>query len=178
MTFIPSTSSCDGPIVAGTDSCNIWWNPSASSLITFAGMIPGRSHRSPQPDHGHRRPAFRLEDLNCAAPQHLAAGPHAGHDGAHRRHRPGAGGDRPRRGCGWRASSAGRSSGWPARDPDLPPLTRALTALGPAYIKFGQVLSTRPDIVGEDVRPVEIPADKRRPSPPQSPRPWSRPSCR
>jgi len=34
-------------------------------------------------------------------------------------------------------------------DPALPPLTRALTALGPAYIKFGQILSTRPDIVGD-----------------------------
>ena len=34
-------------------------------------------------------------------------------------------------------------------DPALPPLTRALTALGPAYIKFGQILSTRSDIVGE-----------------------------
>jgi len=34
-------------------------------------------------------------------------------------------------------------------DPRLPPIARALTALGPAYIKFGQVLSTRPDIVGK-----------------------------
>ena len=34
-------------------------------------------------------------------------------------------------------------------DRSLPPLTRALTALGPAYIKFGQILSTRPDIVGD-----------------------------
>ena len=34
-------------------------------------------------------------------------------------------------------------------DPDMPPATRALTALGPAYIKFGQILSTRPDVVGE-----------------------------
>ncbi len=44
---------------------------------------------------------------------------------------------------------------WPFRwigikgDPAMPPATRALTALGPAYIKFGQVLSTRPDVVGE-----------------------------
>ena len=30
-----------------------------------------------------------------------------------------------------------------------PPILRALTALGPAYIKFGQLLSTRPDIVGK-----------------------------
>src|SRR5690606_20067681 len=52
---------------------------------------------------------------------------------------------------------AARILGWPFKwmglrgDPDLPPLTRALTALGPAYIKFGQVLSTRPDIVGEEM---------------------------
>ena len=32
-------------------------------------------------------------------------------------------------------------------DPALPPPPRALTALGPAYIKFGQILSTRPDMV-------------------------------
>ena len=29
-----------------------------------------------------------------------------------------------------------------------PPVLRALIALGPAYIKFGQLLSTRPDVVG------------------------------
>ncbi|KEP70390.1 2-octaprenylphenol hydroxylase [Thioclava dalianensis] len=36
-------------------------------------------------------------------------------------------------------------------DESLPPVTRAITALGPAYIKFGQVLSTRPDVVGEEL---------------------------
>ena len=36
-------------------------------------------------------------------------------------------------------------------DPEMPPATRALTALGPAYIKFGQVLSTRPDVVGNEL---------------------------
>ncbi|MBV2359319.1 2-polyprenylphenol 6-hydroxylase [Thalassococcus sp. CAU 1522] len=52
---------------------------------------------------------------------------------------------------------AARVLAWPFRwlgergDPDMPPPTRALTALGPAYIKFGQVLSTRPDVVGEDM---------------------------
>lgn len=36
-------------------------------------------------------------------------------------------------------------------DLTMPPATRALNALGPAYIKFGQVLSTRPDVVGDDL---------------------------
>ena len=31
------------------------------------------------------------------------------------------------------------------------PIVKALIALGPAYIKFGQLLSTRPDIVGTDL---------------------------
>ncbi len=52
---------------------------------------------------------------------------------------------------------AARILGWPFKwlglkgDPSMPPATRALTALGPAYIKFGQVLSTRPDVVGDEV---------------------------
>nr|WP_214650029.1 2-polyprenylphenol 6-hydroxylase [Palleronia pontilimi] len=52
---------------------------------------------------------------------------------------------------------AARILGWPFKwlgykgDPNQPPATRALTALGPAYIKFGQVLSTRPDVVGDEL---------------------------
>lgn len=50
-----------------------------------------------------------------------------------------------------------RSLVWPFQwlgykgDTTMPPAPRALTALGPAYIKFGQVLSTRPDVVGDDL---------------------------
>ncbi len=53
--------------------------------------------------------------------------------------------------------AAARILGWPFKwlgykgDPAMPPVTRALTALGPAYIKFGQILSTRPDVVGADL---------------------------
>ncbi|WP_394155471.1 2-polyprenylphenol 6-hydroxylase [Loktanella salsilacus] len=36
-------------------------------------------------------------------------------------------------------------------DATMPAAPRALTALGPAYIKFGQILSTRPDVVGDDL---------------------------
>ncbi len=52
---------------------------------------------------------------------------------------------------------AARLLGWPFKwlgyygDPSMPPAPRALTALGPAYIKFGQVLSTRPDVVGDEM---------------------------
>ena len=46
-------------------------------------------------------------------------------------------------------------------DPAMPAATRALTALGPAYIKFGQVLSTRPDVVGDDLaRQLRVLQDK------------------
>lgn len=36
-------------------------------------------------------------------------------------------------------------------DTSLPPVPRALTALGPAFIKFGQIMSTRPDVVGDEL---------------------------
>lgn len=50
-----------------------------------------------------------------------------------------------------------KAMAWPFKwlgykgDTKMPPATRALTALGPAYIKFGQVLSTRPDVVGDEL---------------------------
>ena len=56
-----------------------------------------------------------------------------------------------------RIRAVARILGWPFKwlglkgDPALPPTTRALTALGPAYIKFGQILSTRPDMVGGEL---------------------------
>ncbi|MEO1329532.1 MAG: 2-polyprenylphenol 6-hydroxylase [Pseudomonadota bacterium] len=34
-------------------------------------------------------------------------------------------------------------------DPSLPPVSRALQAIGPSHVKFGQILSTRKDIVGD-----------------------------
>ena len=52
---------------------------------------------------------------------------------------------------------AARLVGWPFQflgrkgDQSLPPAPRALTAMGPAYIKFGQILSTRPDVVGQEL---------------------------
>ena len=51
---------------------------------------------------------------------------------------------------GWllRAASAVLSPFGLRGNPDLPPVARALTALGPAEVKFGQMLATRPDVVG------------------------------
>ena len=52
---------------------------------------------------------------------------------------------------------AARVLGWPFKwlglkgDPTQPPVLRALVALGPAYIKFGQLMSTRPDVVGVEL---------------------------
>ncbi len=65
-----------------------------------------------------------------------------------------------------------RILGWPFAplglkgDPSMPPATRALTALGPAYIKFGQILSTRPDVVGVELaRQLSVLQDKLAPFP-------------
>ncbi len=52
---------------------------------------------------------------------------------------------------------AARVLGWPFKwlglkgDVSQPPVLRAITALGPAYIKFGQIMSTRPDVVGPEM---------------------------
>ena len=57
----------------------------------------------------------------------------------------------------WGVRFGAKVLGWPFQwlgykgDPSMPPATRALTALGPAYIKFGQILSTRPDVVGDEL---------------------------
>ena len=46
---------------------------------------------------------------------------------------------------------------WPVQwlgekgDPAQPPVVRAITALGPSYVKFGQILSTRPDVTGDEL---------------------------
>jgi len=65
-----------------------------------------------------------------------------------------------------------RGLAWPFQwlglkgDPTRPPLTRALTALGPAYIKFGQLMSTRPDVVGDKLaKELEVLQDKLPPFP-------------
>ena len=67
---------------------------------------------------------------------------------------------------------AARILGWPFKwlgyrgDPTLPPVTRALTALGPAYIKFGQIMSTRPDVVGVELaNQLQVLQDKLAPFP-------------
>ncbi|MAS42116.1 MAG: 2-polyprenylphenol 6-hydroxylase [Rhodobacteraceae bacterium] len=67
---------------------------------------------------------------------------------------------------------AARVLGWPLSplglegDPALPPAPRALTALGPAYVKFGQLLSTRPDVAGEKIaRDLRVLQDRLAPFP-------------
>ncbi|MFV0359027.1 2-polyprenylphenol 6-hydroxylase [Tropicimonas sp.] len=51
-------------------------------------------------------------------------------------------------------------------DPSLPPLLRGLSALGSVYVKFGQILSTRPDVVGADLsRQLKVLQDKMPPFP-------------
>ncbi len=62
---------------------------------------------------------------------------------------------------GWTFAWMGRSG-----DPSLPPLLRALQAMGPAYVKLGQILSTRPDVVGDDLsRQLKILQDRMPPFP-------------
>ena len=57
---------------------------------------------------------------------------------------------------GWQRFAV-RAFAWPfglfgrQGDASLPPVARALQAMGPAYVKFGQILSTRRDIVGDDL---------------------------
>jgi ubiquinone biosynthesis protein len=51
-------------------------------------------------------------------------------------------------------------------DPAMPALPRAIAALGPAYVKFGQLMSTRPDIVGRELaRDLRVLQDRLEPFP-------------
>jgi hypothetical protein len=86
-------------------------------------------------------------------PQHLAPDPHGRHAGTHRCDGCRAGRVRGASILRLVARILGKPFMWLGYqgDPSMPPATRALTALGPAYIKFGQVLSTRPDVVGPDL---------------------------
>ena len=58
---------------------------------------------------------------------------------------------------GWRTRWGLRAAEivlWPfgkKGDPSVPPIARAFTALGPAEVKLGQMLSTRPDVVGAQI---------------------------
>lgn len=72
----------------------------------------------------------------------------------------------------WSLRMMARALAWPFQwlglrgDPSRPPLTRALTALGPAYIKFGQLMSTRPDVVGAELaKELQVLQDKLPPFP-------------
>jgi ubiquinone biosynthesis protein len=53
-----------------------------------------------------------------------------------------------------------------ARVPDVPQYSRAFQAIGPAAIKFGQALATRPDLVGEEAaRDLSLLQDNLPPAP-------------
>ena len=62
----------------------------------------------------------------------------------------------------WRSGSRGCSSAATATDGDRAErLTAALNRLGPSYVKLGQFLATRPDIVGSDAADDARPAPRR-----------------
>ena len=101
--------------------------PSSPRMIARGGAGPGQGAQSLR---RHRRHAFGLASVDGRRSSSLRlssvlAAPLAG------------AGARPCR------AASGRDAG--AR------LARALERLGPAYIKLGQMLATRPDIVGEEV---------------------------
>jgi ubiquinone biosynthesis protein len=51
-------------------------------------------------------------------------------------------------------------------DVAMPAVPRAISALGPAYVKFGQILSTRPDVVGRELaRELRVLQDRLPPFP-------------
>ena len=124
---------------------------SFAAMIARGGLRPGPL---PQPLDGHRRAALGLEALSVRGPHNLwrliRTGATFERTGAMRTALEAF--DAPPA-----LRVAARVLGWPFQwlgypgDPTQPPILRALTALGPAYIKFGQLLSTRPDVVGPEL---------------------------
>ena len=70
----------------------------------------------------------------------------------------------------WAANLALRAAApfGPKADPDSAPLVGALTSLGPPAVKFGQMLATRPDIVGPETAAALAPLQDRMPPFPEA----------
>lgn len=79
--------------------------------------------------HAPARPTEPLPEAHCALPEIRPIGPHGERDG------PEAGGRGHPAGAGWR--------------PSPEELANDLETLGPTFVKLGQVLSTRPDLLPE-----------------------------
>ena len=122
-------------------------------MIARSRLRPRRGRADPRRARRHPQ---RLEDLTTSVDPSLAAaqmGPDARAARRAARHRARSR-RRRRRSAGWRGSPASARS-----SPPTPDYAEALQEIGPAAIKLGQALSTRPDLVGERGRgePVAAP---------------------